>query len=102
MISMMIAASLASAQPAEDPFIFGIGNEACASAVDPERSLERDIWIMGYWSGLNVASKRATGKGIDVFGIFLAVDEQCAAQPNEMLMQAVYDVWLSMQPRTGS
>ena len=96
MLSILLAAGLSSAssQLPVDPFLFGIGNEECKSALDPERSLEREVWIMGAWSGLNAASKKATGKGIDVFKLFAVIEDRCASNPSMLLMQVVLDVWL--------
>ena len=101
MIAALISASLlaASTQIAPNSVIFGIGNESCLSATDPERSLEREVWIMGYWSGLNAANKTLTGKNTDIFAIFAEAERRCNVAPSEKLMQIVLDIWWSMQPK---
>ena len=100
MISILMAVSLVASAAEANTFVYGIGSETCADAHDPERTLERQIWTMGYWSGLNAANKTKVGKDDPVFLIFELVERHCLRDPDKSLMQAVLDVWNVMHAGT--
>lgn len=73
--------------------IFGIGRESCASAYEPGQDVERTVWVLGFWSGMNTATASTRGDQTDGLGILAEVKLRCSRSPSKLLAQAAYEVW---------
>ena len=74
----------------------GVGARPCADWTQARRGGGRDYeaeqWVLGYMSGLNVASGARQGsvfRVLDEKGAFAAIDSYCAGHPADMLWNAV-------------
>jgi hypothetical protein len=93
----IVAAFLAVALPScgataeQDTLVLGIGARSCAYwlSTPPARN-EGRIWIMGFWSGWNLANDRdhQVGRHTDVDGKVALVQKECDRDPSMTLMNA--------------
>jgi hypothetical protein len=102
----MIECAVAQQQQA---FILGIGLRSCAHWLCNTSIYEGEVWILGFWTGLNVANASLAGQGFvghgsvghgtDAQGIFAEVRKVCAARPSMTLSSAVFTVYSEMANR---
>jgi hypothetical protein len=80
---------------AEEPtvMVFGIGTASCAMWMsEPQLETEGQVWILGYWSGINMVNGSMVGHSTDGLGIIERVKEACRADPALRLANAVGNV----------
>lgn len=75
---------------------FGVGAASCANwKFSPGNDFEGKAWILGFWSGLNVASRNhSVGDNTDGPAILAEVALICKAKPSITLQKAVIDHYL--------
>jgi hypothetical protein len=76
---------LAVGDPIELRDVYGIGNDTCQSAFTPQRKAEREIWIMGYLSGLNSAGAHNVPVSQRAADMIDLVRIECAKHPKDTL-----------------
>jgi hypothetical protein len=84
----------ATAQPSV--WILGIGNESCANWLsNAYKEDEGRVWIMGFWSGLNLFNNadHTVGRANDVKGVLGEVKRICIARPSLELGRAAREVY---------
>jgi hypothetical protein len=82
----IIGGTIASAatSSADAATTFGIGTASCACWQSTEQNINQgDIWILGFWSGLNMDSPAHgdVGSTTDVYGIIGEVKKWCDTAP---------------------
>ena len=83
------------ASPAISATAYGIAFDSCA--VSMERSEARNAWILGFWSGLNVAIGADVGKTTDAMGIIAEVERFCSENPTVSMGMATAKVYVSFE-----
>jgi len=90
--------SLATAQTPPTVNAFGSGLSSCASWLNSHDARgEGDGWILGFWSGANVAAWKSVGSTTDAHGVIGEVELVCRKQPSLLLATAVWQVWKAMK-----
>ena len=82
---------LAYAQDAP-ALVLGAGTKSCGYWLsNPSNKFEGEVWILGFWSGINVGSPmtRMVGKTTDAQGILAGVEKVCDDDPAQELITAV-------------
>ena len=100
----MIAAALvitlfggATGSRAAGVLVTGEGQVSCATWLGaPENHDPGEEWLLGFWSGMNVAHQSQVGLHTDRAGIVAEVEKTCAANPSELLLFATSSVWQAM------
>lgn len=67
-------------------------NQRNPGAISPEGQ-----WVLGYWSGLNVAFDADVGASTTGNGVYGEVKLHCASHPSKSLTDAARDVYLKMK-----
>ena len=82
--------------PAEESkvpvLVFGFGRGSCASW-SKDQMQEGDVWILGFWSGMNAAYTATTGENTDGPGILGEVRKVCRGKPSLSLSEAILQVY---------
>ena len=98
-VAFVLAAALAQA-PAFPPatiWIVGDGNWSCATWLSDEAHKESgEIWVHGYFSGLNSAFGRQVGHATDSAGIIGEVEKDCRDRPSDALIAAAQSAFRRM------
>jgi hypothetical protein len=88
--------ALCGSARAEEAQIRGIGASSCALWLSNAIN-ERDgeMWITGFWSGLNLYSNtnRRVGQTVDAAGLIGEVRKVCGERPSTSLGDAALDVY---------
>jgi hypothetical protein len=71
--------------------IFGVGNASCQAAFTSERRTEAQIWVLGFWSGMNFGLAQAVGRPGDAENLIGKVEAICEANPSQVLMAATLE-----------
>lgn len=77
------------------------GMQSCATAWQPEYENFSEIWILGFWSGLNAANGASVGAGTDNAGIEGEVRKVCAKYPSISLGTATAKAYIMVARREG-
>lgn len=98
----MAAAAVVAAAPPDDGLTYrvGAGIYSCGSWLStPARVQEGEVWIMGYWSGLNRANPqgRTVGRSTDADGLIGEVRKVCEEQPSMKLIDAATQAYVKLQ-----
>ena len=91
-LRLMVEPALAQPQQA---LVAGIGRMSCAHWLSQSFN-EGEGWILGFWSGLNVANARTIGQHTDGEGIIAEVRKVCATQPSKTLVTATFTAYSEM------
>ena len=99
--TLCLAASLAMACAAPASAIeirsYGIGRQPCADFMsNPEHLFQGSVWILGYWTGLNVAGPEGShmvGQHTESEAIIADVKKACQAEPKIPLYGAIQHVY---------
>jgi len=105
---LLLAAGLltgaAASAAAQQVYMFGVGaTESCATWLSsPESEFQGFTWLLGYWSGMNVASgvsghQGMVGSTTDSQGTLAEVKKVCARQPSLLLVNATQVVFEQLQ-----
>lgn len=74
-------------------WVVGIGGMSCAVWIsDPRAEAEGNAWILGYWSGVNMANDSSVGNSTDGLGIIERVKAECRANPALRVLSATSKV----------
>ena len=84
----------ALAQP-QQALIAGIGRMSCAHWLS-ESFNEGEGWILGFWSGLNLANAQTVGQHTDGEGIIAEVRKVCTARASMTLAGATFAAYSEM------
>ena len=78
----------------------GVGRNSCGHWMNsPGEEGQTQIWIMGFWSGLNLANNvikneaGSVGNTTDADGIIEEVRKVCTEQPSTGIANAIYQVY---------
>ena len=82
---------------ANEAIVVGPGNTSCAVAMTPEFSKRSFDYILGIWTGMNIASNKPVGHTTDEHGILREVAEACLAYPDLPLAHAVLGVHMRFE-----
>ena len=93
MIGLAILLGAAAAQSPTPAYMLGAGTGSCASAFSPAQQFDTESWIMGFWSGLNIARLSMNGANTDAEGIIGEVRLVCAQHPSKALGLATIEAW---------
>jgi hypothetical protein len=89
---LMVEPALAQPQQA---LIAGIGRMSCfhwlSNSID-----EGEGWILGFWSGLNLANARTVGQHAAGAEIIAEVRKVCATRPSMTLVNATFTAYSEM------
>lgn len=80
---------------AEEPtvWVVGIGGASCAIWLsDPGYEHQGESWLLGYWSGINMANGSMVGHSTDGLGIIERVKDMCREDPALRLADATAKV----------
>ncbi len=92
MIGLAIIVSISLTQtplfPQGVPVMTFGGQLSCAAAWDTANAPYSQIWLSGFWSGLNIAGGRAVGRSTDRQGIEGEVRKVCMEEPSLSLVSA--------------
>ena len=91
-LRLMVEPALAQPQQA---LVAGIGRMSCAHWLSQSFN-EGEGWILGFWSGLNLANARTVGQHTDGEGIIAEVRKVCATQPSMTLVKATFSAYSEM------
>lgn len=96
---MILLAALALAQAAQPApaATFGLGDTNCEVALRPRNAHRTFDYVMGFWSGMNVASNKGVGHTTDAHGILREVVLGCAAEPRLSIMLVTLAVHMRME-----
>jgi hypothetical protein len=61
------------------------GASTCATAWQPQHSMESYAWVMGFWSGVNSERDRRTAPALAASRIVEQVKKTCVAEPSTPL-----------------
>ena len=84
--------------PPQQALIAGIGRMSCAHWLS-ESFNEGEGWILGFWSGLNLANARTVGQHTDGGGIIAEVRKVCATRLSMALVNATFTAYSEMASR---
>jgi hypothetical protein len=82
----------------QQALIAGIGRMSCAHWLS-ESFNEGEGWILGFWSGLNLANARTVGQQSDGGVIIAEVRKVCATRPSMALVNATFTAYSEMASR---
>src|SRR5262245_44427837 len=94
LLALWLMAEPALAQP-QQALIAGIGRMSCSRWLSQSFN-EGEGWILGFWSGLNLANARTVGQHTDGEGIIAEVRKVCATRPSMTLVSATFTVYSEM------
>ena len=80
----------------------GIGSLSCAHwRSTPARRAEGNVWIYGFWAGLNYVAAASDQPQLDVSepAMVAKVDKICAQQPSQVLASAAWTAYLDLNKR---
>lgn len=98
-----LALLVTHAPASADGLIFSLvvrGNRyVCADLTqrNPDYMSGEGQWILGYWSGLNVAFNADVGESTTSSGVYGEVKVHCASHPSLSISQATTDVYKRMK-----
>lgn len=94
-----VAIALAATAPPAAPGIFGgVGTKTCDAAVKSEEVGVLGNYILGFWSGMNVAANTPmVGHSTNARGIVIEVIKACAAAPNLPLAYATMAIHMRFE-----
>lgn len=94
----LVALSLPAAGGQPLVRIIGIGGMSYPiwTADESSRS-EGDAWILGFWSGANMARSLAVGSSTDGAGIIARVLDTCRDDPSLLLVHAAIKVYSALR-----
>jgi len=75
---------------------FGIGREPCSTFLaSPQNTFQGSVWILGYWTAMNVANPtdHTVGKSADSDKIIADVKKACAEEAGAPLYGAIGRVY---------
>jgi hypothetical protein len=94
-IAALFLATGAAHAPAEESkvpvLVFGFGRGSCASWSKDQ--MQGDVWILGFWSGMNAAYTATTGENTEGPGILAEVRKVCQGKPSLSLSEASLQVY---------
>lgn len=96
----MLLLALAAAAASPLPGVIGPGNVPCAKAMAPEFRDRAFDYIMGTWSGMNMAANKPTGQTVDQHVVLRDVVEACVAQPTLPLALAVLGIHMRYEKQS--
>jgi hypothetical protein len=94
LLALWLMVEPALAQP-QQALITGIGRMSCSHWLSQSFS-EGEGWILGFWSGLNLANAQTVGQHTDGEGIIAGVRKVCATRPSMTLVSATFTVYSEM------
>src|SRR5215475_5353320 len=94
LLALWLMVEPALAQP-KQALIAGIGRMSCVHWLSQSFN-EGEGWILGFWSGLNLANARTIGQHTDGEGIIAEVRKVCATQPSMTLVKATFSAYSKM------
>jgi hypothetical protein len=111
MIKFAILTVLLATSPAVAQKAWIVGDQSCAAWTQRllgtvQEQADR-VWIIGFWSGLNMATAHRTGRNsmaggdTDGPGIVGEVRKECSSSPSTSLSQAIVNVFYRMKKATG-
>jgi hypothetical protein len=92
--------SAGAATPLTAAWQVGIGRMSCAHWLSsPQSASEGEVWIMGYWTGVNVVNDKnhMVGSHTDADAIFGETKKICTNEPSSVLSDAVARVYYQFQ-----
>lgn len=69
----------------------------CADLTAGETDVVLKMWIMGFWSGLNIAENARVGDSTEANGVVGEVRLYCSLNPSASLLNATYATYLRMK-----
>ena len=94
LLALWLMVEPALAQP-KQALIAGIGRMSCVHWLSQSFN-EGEGWILGFWSGLNLANARTVGQHTDGEGIITEVRKVCATRPSRTLANATFTAYSEM------
>src|SRR5262245_39375779 len=94
LLALWLMVEPALAQP-QQALIVGIGRMSCAHWLSQSFN-EGEGWILGFWSGLNLANARTVGQHTDGEGMIAEVRKTCATLPSMTLVKATFTAYSEM------
>ena len=91
LLALWVMLEPALAQP-KQALIAGIGRMSCVHWLSQSFN-EGEGWILGFWSGLNLANARTVGEHTDGEGIITEVRKASAMRPSMTLVGATFTVY---------
>jgi hypothetical protein len=94
---ILSSTSVARAQEAQQTWILAPGSISCATYMSRHQR-DVEIYILGYWSGLNVKNDRnhMVGSTTDAPGIIAEVRLTCTQEPSITVWEAINRVYWRM------
>lgn len=88
----MLGFALALVAASPEPGVLPPGNETCQRAMQPDFRARAFDYVMGAWTGMNMASNKQVGKNVDIHLILKDVAMACVEAPQLLLAHAVLGV----------
>lgn len=96
MIALMMLVAAANADNARAQ-LFGSANYSCSTAWSFGHQHASSEWVMGFWSGMNMATPGQNVGAIEGKAIVAAVRRFCKAVPLMPLGSAAFETYRAMQ-----
>lgn len=93
----MIALALALAAAKPPPIVVGPGDATCAVAMSTQFRERSFDYILGVWTGMNIAANKPVGHSTDAHGILREVVAACVSYPTLPLSDAVLAIHLRFE-----
>lgn len=92
---LIVFALQAVALPSRQIEQYGLGTSSCATAMNTSADA-RASWVLGFWTGMNVALGRRVGRATDGRGILGEVERRCANVPSRPLAEITLATYRQM------